>query len=271
MKNRPFKAEERLKIIDRFHKLKSEYTILDERSAELTANKSHGIPERMEVMEQELQSLRNEYRDGLPKVVLSRCPICNSLVRYSIDTFGIDGLWWDYKASVRRRDENCDAHFLALSGALHLNVPVHDSPFLICAGPQVPFVIPRLLDIRGVKAVMSSVKIGEYTGYPIFYFADPYPVGIELTNEWGSDEYRYWTGKINVNGERAYSAFQAYDFSDDYDFDLAKWLESGKLFWIDPHKESFELSNGTKDCPFLSLFGPRQITYSQNGATWFGE
>jgi hypothetical protein len=50
-----------------------------------------------------------------------------------------------------------------------------------------------------------------------------------------------------------------------YDFELAEWLRSGKLLWIDPGDESATLREGPDGCPFLDLAGQRRITVIANG------
>src|SRR5689334_15262688 len=45
--------------------------------------------------------LRTEYARGVPVVPISRCPITNEVLRHSLDTFGLDGLWWDFESPCR--------------------------------------------------------------------------------------------------------------------------------------------------------------------------
>lgn len=268
VQDQPFTPQERQEIIKRFHELDSEYETISEKIDQLSATQRRSADERLDSIYEDLQKLRDRYRSGLPQVVIARCPVCKSLVNYWIDLFGIDGFWWDKNVPLRRPEPNKDEHFLAISGAVQLNGPIPESPFLTCTGPQAPFVIPRLLEVDGVLAVMSKLEIGEHTGFPIVYFADPYPLGTELTNEWGSNYYRYWNGERNDNGERSYSSSHSYDFVSDYDFELAKWLDQGKLLWIDPNDKSFKLHRGSAGCPFLNLTGPRKVTYTRNGVLW---
>ncbi len=271
MQDQPLTPQERQELIKRFHDLNSEFEIICEQMEQVSATHRRHIYDRFDAIDDELQELRDRYRSGLPKVVISRCPVCKSLVNYWIDLLGIDGLWWDNNVPIRRLEPNRDEHFLAISGAVQFNGPIPKSPFLTCTGPQAPFVIPRLLEITGVRAVISMLEIGEHKGYPIVYFADSYPLGTELTNEWGSDCYRYWNGEHNPSGERSYSSFHSYDSAADYDFELARWLDEGKLLWIEPNDKSFELHRGSAGCPFLNLAGPRKLTYTRNGTLWLAD
>ncbi len=45
----------------------------------------------------------------------------------------------------------------------------------------------------------------------------------------------------------------------DADFDLAPWIEQGKVFWIAPGDESMTLRSDVQGCPYLNLLGSREF------------
>ena len=59
----------------------------------------------VEALQEQLAAMRDEYENWLPVVPLSRCPFTGETVDYCIDLMGLDGLWWNYDAPVRRTGE----------------------------------------------------------------------------------------------------------------------------------------------------------------------
>jgi hypothetical protein len=175
----------------------------------------------------------------------------------SIDPFGLDGLWWHYHSALRP-DETLPSTFYALTGAMKLAAQIEDTRFLVMPGPEAPFVIPRLLDHEGAVAVVSHVKVGAHEGFPIFYFANPLPTGLRF-NTWGRGLYY-----VEENGERLWNKVP--EDEEPLDFELAPWIERGKLLWIKPGDAKLALENKTKGCPFLGLAGRREFLQVQHGA-----
>jgi len=90
------------------------------------------------------ERVRRDYSDLLSPVAISRCPFTNEVLRASIDTHDLDGLWWNYLSPLRRSDPRPPT-LVALTGALALTTAPTWTPFLVKPGPGVPYVIPRLL------------------------------------------------------------------------------------------------------------------------------
>ena len=219
---------------------------------------------QMDTLQVQLAEMRDVYSNLLPSRPLSRCPFSGEVLSHSIDVGGLDGLWWNYDAPVRRL-ESLPAAYLALDGAVQLEEPLEYAPFLCKPGPGVPGVLPRLLNLPGIKAVVSSIRIGPHRGYPIGYFAAETPAGLERVNTWGTSQYTFvdrhnmlrW-GESPVSGS-------------DYDFDLEPWIRGGQLLWIVPGDQTLALQRGTTGCPYLGLDGSRQLQRIERGRAWSGE
>ena len=136
----------------------------------------NGTGEPREVQRERLKQLEHEYYKSIKPVVLSRCPFCNQINSFSIDTLGIDGLVWrrDYRPKTIK-DQTCP-HFLNILGALKIHYPPHNSSLQVSLGPEVPFVVPKLMECEPVKAVISSIKVGEHIAYPIVYYSEVRPL-----------------------------------------------------------------------------------------------
>lgn len=208
-----------------------------------------------------LDEIYQRYRDLLPEVTVARCPHSGELVRWPIDTMGLDAWFWDYRAQMRRVPDSPPRTWIAMTGAMRLAQPVEHPPFVVMPGPDVPFVVPRILDGPGVRAVIAEVPVGRHTGWAISYFG-PVPA-VKLVNLWGSDDllvYRdgTWTGWDRERPDTSR-----------YDFDLTGWLRSGRLLWLAPGDESATLRSGTDGCPFVDLPGHRRLTVIADGVVQY--
>jgi hypothetical protein len=258
----PYSEEERRTILDDFAaSLKAMYAAFKaaetetatERIAEL---KAEGTRNRDRVSE-----LWDGYVARTPRPVLSRCPFSGVEVRHSLDTFGLDGLWWNNDTTARPT-ESLPKTFFALAGAVKLADEIENAEFLVKPGPEVPYVTPRLLEKPEIQAVVSSIKVGKHTAYPVFYFADPTPWNVLRVNTWGKNLFEF----IDASGELRWA--QAYIEREDYDFDLAKWLDAGKLFWIAPDDPNMRLHGDSRRCPYLDLPGNRYPQNVERGKVW---
>ncbi|MGD9972031.1 MAG: zinc ribbon domain-containing protein [Desulfatirhabdiaceae bacterium] len=209
-------------------------------------------------------ALRHKYREKVPVFPLSRCPFTQAIYRHSIDPYGIDGLWWDYR-SPNRPLEPHGGNVAAFTGAMHLSDSLERMPFLCKPGPGVPFIVPRVLEHDSIRAVISAQPIGLHSGYIIVYFTGSESINIEGFNDWGTDYYQFESDPGRVGWNRNYVT------SSDYDFELEKWISSGKLLWILPGDTSLTLREGVEDCPYIGLEGPRKIQLIQDGEVWYEE
>ncbi len=181
-------------------------------------------------LEDRITALRSRYQQLLPEVTVARCPHSGALVRWPIDTAGLDGWFWRYEGGARRPPQSRPRLWLAMPGAVRLSEPVEHTPYRVMPGPGAPFVVPRIL----------------------------------LVNLWGQDTYPVyddngiWTG-WDRDVERVHG----------YDFELAHWLRVGKLLWIEPGDESGALREGVHGCPHLDVSGPRKLALVQEGKVWY--
>ncbi len=122
---------------------------------------------------QRSQDLLREYFNGLPIVPLSRCPYCKTVIQLVMDTFDLDGLWWNYgQGHGSAPDETSCPHLWMLSGAVRLSQSITVSDCWVHPGPELPFVIPQVLNDHPIKVVISQVPVGRHIAYPMIYFTE---------------------------------------------------------------------------------------------------
>jgi hypothetical protein len=142
---------------------------------------------------------------------------------------------------------------------VYLGAELEWFPFLCKPGPEVPFVIPRILEVEGMRAVISQVPIGPHRGYAIVYFAEDPPETLERFNTWGAGSYETFAGWDSVVED-----------AESLDFELEPWVESGKLLWIAPGDKRLELRGEAEACPYFGLEGRRSFIRIQAGEVWDG-
>lgn len=204
-----------------------------------------------------IKEINDRYKAILPEVTVARCPHSGDLVRWRMDNFGLNGWFWEYDTAIRLLPERLPRTWLAMTGAMRVTEPVEHTPYVVNPGPGVPFVVPRILGAPGVQAVIAEVSVGTHTGWAISYFG-PRP-NVRLVNTWGTDSYPVFQDGVRGGWDEDSPSMS------DYDFALTKWLRSGALLWIAPGDESATLRQGSGDCPFVALPGPRKIPLILNG------
>ncbi|MBK9034357.1 MAG: hypothetical protein IPL61_24340 [Myxococcales bacterium] len=215
---------------------------------------------RMTEIHRETAALRDEYLAGLPQLALSRCPSCTDLAIDRFDDAGIDGLWWRYDRNVRRYEapRRC-RHYFCFTGALTTVAPVESTYYTVEPGPDVPFVVPQILEGEGMRAVLWSLPVGRHTGYPIFYYGDPIIAETYGLNDWGDAS---WGSYTDGNPAGWASRFL---LDEECDFDLAPWIARGKLLYILPGDATMTLRSDVAGCPYLDLPGRRYSVAIRNG------
>jgi hypothetical protein len=208
-----------------------------------------------------LEQLQDSYRELLPDVVVARCPHTGVVVRWSIDVGDLDGWFWDADHQITRAPR-LPPTWLATTGAVRLRGPVAWAPFMCNPGPAVPYVVPRVLDQDGVRAVIAQVPIGRHLGWAVSYFGPRLP-GVAGIGRWGGD----WAPALD--GDRVEHSWSVVS---DNDYELTSYLESGKLLWIAPDDETATLREDADACPYLGLDGSREGAYIKSGtARYFPE
>jgi len=253
------------------------------------------------------ERMSREYYKTVPILPLSRCPFCEQVNTFALDTIGLDGLWWTFPGiRPKLHKYNLCPHFINLLGAVKVHYPVRNSSLQVQPGPEVPFVVPELIKHESVKAVVSQIPVGENIAYPIFYYGEVRPLlkcefssgadaplcivrfpdtpdqeRLKMPPLWGSDYYR-WRDKHRKN-----KISEGFLFDRQCDFEIAPWIEEGKLLWITPEDDTLTLHNTLDDCPYLEMPGIRHfqriedgsVQYSHNyqffdtedGKTWIAE
>jgi hypothetical protein len=218
-----------------------------------------GTRQRSRLPEEELGQLRGEYRRArgkyyarLPRVGLSRCPFCASLLMRSFDPWGLDGLWWQQHEGGPAVEPQSCPHFRVLTGALHLNgLPPMGGRKPSWPGPEVPYVIDRILNMVSMVAVIAAVPLANgYVAFPMAYFSERAPEPGSLTQSWTRPSYGY----VDAAGRSRWVVR-----TDRWNFDMRAWAERGKLRWIDPVDPGFHISRvPPAACPFLDIPGLRE-------------
>lgn len=238
-----------------------------------------------QAMTRHINQLENQYKAGVPIIPLSRCPYCQAINYHSLDYYDLDGLWWESvlgfdddrvgESSVRPREQHrlCP-HFWMLSGALTPDHSLTVAPIMVKPGPEVPFVVTRLLQQYSMRVVISSVMVGAHTAYPIVYYSEKKPVGLKYPfAEWfnNSAVLVQEKGQINIVDAPSkplyYENEPPYQFCDE-DFELASWMEGGQVFWLALGDESLTLRQNMEGCPYLNLPGRRKRLFIDNGKCW---
>jgi len=258
----PFDRKEREALLQRRLTASRMYNELMDESAQY-APWSQQEQETLKAAEHHLRVLQrteNEYFGRLPRLTLSCCPFDGKPLVRTFDPYGLDGPWWRSDATP---DEipSCP-HFCILLGAVDLNgQPPHGGDFDAHPGPDVPYVVPRLLEHEEMVAVISQLEMENgYIAYPIAYFARKRPPPEALTAGWARTNFVYTT-QFSEEGWRIRN--------DPWDFDLAPWLEAGKIRWCPPGSDNGALSaEGAGNCPFVDLPGQRRNLIVRGGDAW---
>jgi hypothetical protein len=247
----PFDAAERAALLERFF---TAYRAAE--AAELARPERDASPFRVEMAE-----LARAYVEAVPIVALARSPFSGEVFETSLDTFGIDGLWWAYDHEYRPYVAR-PADLYGFSGALKVDGPLPDFSLKAMPGPDVPFVLPALMADTSMVAVVSAVRVGPHVGFPITYWASPQPEGLAHVDDWGIRSFTYQRADGSMASGHAVQA------DEDKDFELGPWLADERLRWIAPGDDSLTLRTGAGGCPYLDLPGERRRRYIQEGDTW---
>jgi hypothetical protein len=214
-------------------------------------------------VEDEILNVMDQYRNLLEEIVVSRCPFTGEEVSMAMDTLGLDGNYWNYDFPLRKIGHLPDT-FFAFDGAMKLHLPLEKTPYICAPGPDLPFVLPRLLAYEQIKCVVSKVHIGDHEGYIMMYYASPKLLGVTRVNEWATN--RYWDEASIMPSFLLPGNFYTYsEQANAYDYDLEYWIKKGKLLWISEKDPYFTLHSTVVNCPYLSLEGKRSPKYVYDG------
>lgn len=238
---------ERGKILADYRKIHEELRGWEEKYLEEDEPNPETLNQYSEIT-RKINEVAGRYLRMTPVIPLSRCPYSGEVTYYSIDHIGIDGPWWDYTRPLRAVS-GTPVRFHTMTGSLKLEGDPEESAQQVRPGPERPYVIPQLLDQPGVKAVISTVKIGGHTGYPVVYYKEDVNAQVEPARIWGM----YLWQTVDRFGKLVHLEPDESDFSQD--FDLTDWVDRGKLLWVKPGDTEFTLRTGVNGCPYLNVEG----------------
>src|SRR5688500_4242878 len=117
----PFSEQERLQLLaTRQRALEGFARKMDEAEAQpLWSEPEQKAAEEARAHLRILEKVESEYFQRLPRIPISRCPLCDKPLVRTFDRFGLDGLWWRSDASPQEAP-TCP-HFCFLKGAVNLN------------------------------------------------------------------------------------------------------------------------------------------------------
>jgi hypothetical protein len=192
-----------------------------------------------------------EYADRLPRVIMGACPFTGAPLKRTFDPFGLDGPWWQEDREVELDEPSAPGTFRVLLGALALhNRTPSEVTASVLPGPEVPFVVPRLLGLPGMVAVVSRLELetGDIA-YPISYYSTEEIPERKLHQFWL--QQALW---FELDGASAWLIA-----NDPWDFDLQPWISANKLRWIQPGDESGRVVGPESGlpCPYVGLSGAR--------------
>jgi hypothetical protein len=206
-------------------------------------------------LDQRGDAVLDEYVNRLPLVPIGRCPFQGELTLKRMDVFGLDGKWW-YVGAPDLPPQAC-IHYVTFLGALNLNgnPPVGCSPRAIHEiepGPDVPFVIPRLLQIPGMAVVISSRQFfdDQFTAYFMTYYNQKPVPGWQSHQTWLRSTHSFQGAQGQPNWDAK---------TDRWDFDLDQWrMQPDKVFWVAPGDRDMKLRLGSDPAfPYANLPGMR--------------
>jgi hypothetical protein len=204
-------------------------------------------------LQDEVDRILGEYADRLPRIVMGASPFTGEPLLRSFDPFGLDGPWWWKDRPFKIDEPDAPPGFQVLLGALALNgrKPVEATDELI-PGPEVPFVVPRLLELPNMVAVVTRLELetGD-VAYPISYWSTATIDPADLHQPWLRQELWF----SSAEGAPSWLISTA-----PWDFDLAKAISSDQLMWIaprDPQNAVLGRDSG-QACPYANLAGGKQ-------------
>ncbi len=245
----PLSTMERTRLIERYYRATD--TLRQGLKQGISAEDKRSLKREKKVAQQ-------EYFVRLPRMMLSRCPYTQAPLIQAFDPWGLDGFWWQSDELRKSEEPAPPPTFRVLVGAVNLKgLPPQGGRSEALTGPEVPFVIPRILSMPTMVAVVSAIPMANgYTAYPIAYFSEQEPPPASLTQTWRKRQYTY----------RLPNGASGWDIkADPWDFDLRPWVEQNKLHWIDPGDDRFMVHGGTwLSFPYKDLRGLREQVIIKN-------
>lgn len=258
MKRPNFDEQERSRLLAERERLIKEYATAKQALRALDAEQGSDLGRRqallheMQTLAAGLEANRELYDDIIPRIKLSQCPFSGEPLIIAFDPVALDGLWWMEFTRRAYDREHRPRTFRVLRGAVALgSVPAGGGRHQALLGPGVPYVIPRILELPSMVMVISQIRLASgHIAYPLAYFSSQDPPPGQLTSAWLEKNQYYFTDE---NGRTGWMLA-----CDPWDFDIAAWVEKGKIRWIPPDGDGLApASTQPSDCPYCDLDGLR--------------
>lgn len=238
---------QRNRIIDAHRELILEIRELEPEISKLAAvsdSRWRELEQKRSALVRGIEPLIAEYWNLVPAVTLSRCPFCQKDLARLFDPVDLTGFWWMDRTRRPRQEPPCCEHFCLLLGAVNFNGLAPRGGLFECRpGPDMPFVIARILEMPTMTAVVSCVPLQcGYSAYPVVYFSQTPPKIRSLTQSWSQKEYR----TTLQDGRSAWDITQEV-----YDYDLSPWIKQEKVRWF--HEGT--LNAPSQAYPFANISG----------------
>ncbi len=106
--------------------------------------------EQQRNMSADYDNFRKQFKLELPEIGVARCPWCQAPLKVRIDTYGIGSPYWNPLNGGGPVTRSCE-HHVSMHGSLHYHGQVPSAKETgwfneIKFGPEVPYVVPNLLD-----------------------------------------------------------------------------------------------------------------------------
>ena len=204
-------------------------------------------PARVKTLDTYYQVL-HEYGDRLLRAPFSRCPVTKQVLRRSLDPHGLGGPWWHKSRIVEIEEPAAPPTFQLVLGSLSLHGRVPEEALAeVIPGPEAPFVVPRLLQLPGMRAVISRLTLehGDVAHVIAYFSSESLPPQV-LHQHWLRQDLWFKTASGGTSWLTK---------NDPYDFALVPYVEAGQVLWIAPGDDELRLQSGTAGCPYLEIPG----------------
>jgi hypothetical protein len=209
--------------------------------------------------------LQEIYYQNLPNYVIAHCPLCGATCSARRDTYSLR-YWYkpchgQFISGEYAKEISC-SHFVAMHHFINLNGVMPTELHYTELGCEVPYVIPVFLpdDIESY-AVMHALPIcrvedgqfvPRYSVYMITYYSKEPSTLIERRWKISSSEC------ILIGGLRRRSSWK-----------LTRWVQSGKLQWLDPEVPDLPLRTGPVEAfPYVNIQGRKDLSNSYRHGKW---
>lgn len=210
--------------------------------------------------------LNDAYWQRLPTYIVARCPLCHTPYTEKLDTHSIRG--WDSDpnlwSAVNSDFHSRCHHFVSVQTFVNLNGHLPTELKYYWSQYDIPFLMPFFLpNDHPAFAVLHSLPIchieegqfvPRYIVYMMTYYAESPPLIEVLRRQYWAAKFKSDTDahvpRLELSGER----------------DLPKWVERGRLLWLDPSSPDLALKSGPlEEFPYVDIKG-----YGQPHTVWHG-